>query len=77
MKLLPEGVCWLVSLRVGACAAVFPATTAAWGLGVIRQPVPLSAVGAVLLAYHRSDIRQGTVITVVLNPTATPAVHAL
>ena len=52
MKLPPEGARWLVSLRFGACAGVFLVTTAAWLLGVISQPLPLYAVGAVVLAYN-------------------------
>jgi len=52
MKLPPEGARWLVSLRFGACAGVFLVTTAAWLLGVLRQPLPLYAVGAVVLAYN-------------------------
>src|SRR5271165_3763898 len=52
MKLPPEGARWLVSLRFGACAGVFLVTTAAWLLGVLRQPLPLYAVGSVVLAYN-------------------------
>jgi len=52
MKLPPEGARWLVVLRYGACAAVFLATTVAWVLGVLPQPLPLYAVGGVILAYN-------------------------
>ncbi|MGO9114957.1 MAG: sensor histidine kinase [Thermoguttaceae bacterium] len=52
MKLPPEGARWLVSLRFGACAGVFLVTTAAWLLGVLPQPLPLYAVGGVVLAYN-------------------------
>ena len=52
MKLPPEGARWLVSLRFGACTGVFLVTTAAWLLGVLPQPLPLYAVGGVVLAYN-------------------------
>jgi signal transduction histidine kinase len=52
MKLPPEGARWLVSLRFWACAAVFAATTIAWALGVLLDPLPLYAVGAVILGYN-------------------------
>ena len=52
MKLPPEGARWLVSLRFGACAGVFLVTTAAWLLGVLPQPLPLYAVGGMVLAYN-------------------------
>ncbi len=52
MKLPPEGARWLVSLRFGACTGVFVATTAAWLLGVLPHPLPLYAVGGVVLAYN-------------------------
>jgi len=52
MKLPPEGARWLISLRFGACTGVFVATTAAWMLGVLPQPLPLYAVGGVVLAYN-------------------------
>jgi signal transduction histidine kinase len=52
MKLPPEGARWLVSLRFVACAAVFLATTVAWALGVVPQPVPLYIIGGVVLAYN-------------------------
>jgi signal transduction histidine kinase len=52
MKLPPEGARWLVSLRFGACAGIFLVTTAAWLLGVLPQPLPLYAVGGVVLAYN-------------------------
>jgi signal transduction histidine kinase len=52
MKLPPEGARWLVSLRFVACAAVFLATTVAWALGVVEQPVPLYVIGGVVLAYN-------------------------
>ena len=52
MKLPPEGARWLVSLRFGACTGVFLVTTVAWLLGVLPQPLPLYAVGGVVLAYN-------------------------
>ena len=52
MKLPPEGARWLISLRFGACIGVFVVTTAAWLLGVLRQPLPLYAVGTAVLAYN-------------------------
>ncbi len=52
MKLPPEGARWLVSLRFGACTGVFLVTTAAWLLGVLPHPLPLYAVGGVVLAYN-------------------------
>jgi len=42
----------VVSLRFGACAAVFLATTIAWALGVLNRPLPLYAVGCMVLAYN-------------------------
>ncbi len=68
MKLPPEGARWLVSLRFWACGAVFVVTTLAWALGVLANPLPLYAVGAVILAYNLlfrlsqrdwAEIRQG------------------
>ena len=35
MKLPPEGARWLVSLRFGACGAVFAVTTSPGRLGVL------------------------------------------
>jgi len=52
MKLPPEGARWLVLLRYWACAAVFLATTVAWATGVLPHPLPLYAVGCVILAYN-------------------------
>jgi signal transduction histidine kinase len=52
MKLPPEGARWLVSLRFWAGAVVFCVTTLAWALGVLAQPLPLYAVGCVMLAYN-------------------------
>jgi signal transduction histidine kinase len=68
MKLPPEGARWLVSLRFGACAAVCVLTTLAWAFGVLANPFPLYAVGAVVLGYNVlfrfsqrdwAEIRQG------------------
>ncbi len=42
----------MVALRFWACAVVFCVTTLAWGLGVLPQPLPLYAVGCVMLAYN-------------------------
>ena len=52
MKLPPEGARWLASLRFGACTGVFVVTTVAWLLGVLPQPLPVYAVGSVVLAYN-------------------------
>ncbi|MBN2023027.1 MAG: hypothetical protein JW809_09550 [Pirellulales bacterium] len=52
MRLPPEGAGWLVTLRFGACAAIFVAATVAWALGVLPRPLPLYVVGAVVLAYN-------------------------
>ncbi|MBU4271323.1 MAG: hypothetical protein KKE86_10635 [Planctomycetes bacterium] len=52
MRLPPEGARWLVTLRFGACTAVFAVTTVAWALGVLPQPLPLYLVGGVVLVYN-------------------------
>ena len=52
MRLPPEGARWLVTLRFGACAAVFLAVTVAWALGVLLQPFPLYVIGGVILSYN-------------------------
>jgi len=52
MKLPPEGARWLVALRFWACGAVFLATTLAWAMGVLANPLPLYAVGVAMLAYN-------------------------
>ena len=52
MRLPPEGARWLVTLRFGACAAVFTVTTVAWALGVLPKPLPLYLVGGVVLVYN-------------------------
>ncbi len=50
MRLPPQGARWLVTLRFGATAVVFLATTVAWALGVLVNPLPLYLVGCVLLS---------------------------
>jgi signal transduction histidine kinase len=42
----------LVTLRFWACAGIFLATTLAWALGVLLNPVPLYVVGGVVLGYN-------------------------
>lgn len=52
MRLPPEGAHWLVLLRYGACAAVFLTVTGGWALGIVLRPLPLYAVGGMILGYN-------------------------